>query len=222
MRKNIIGIAFATMVVAVGLLATTAFVGANNSSDGNHIFEFESSFLNATPAGTPINELDIRTVRISESDLFRKGEGAGGAGVPIGHLAVIVIKTEPAFTDGHVTDAAADFTGMGTLFVTRVNPHALPGIILAITGGTGEFQGASGQCVVTEISRPPLLRLWTCDLGITAPALAGVGGPTSFLSTGSGQPMGGYAVLIGSAAGAFVVSMIGGLYARRRFGKGTD
>ena len=43
-----------------------------------------------------------------------------------------------------------------------------------------------------------------------------VGGTTSFLTDGSGTSFGGLTALAGSAAVAFVIMVVGGLYARRR------
>lgn len=211
MRKNIIGIAFATLLVAVGLLATTAFVGANNNSNGTQILVFESAFLSSSPTG-PVTNLDIRTVRISESALFREG----GAGSPIGNLTATLIKTKPAGTLGFMVNAANDFLGLGTLYSTRVEPNSLGslGRVHAIISGSGAFQGARGQCIVTDSAT--LTFLWTCNLGITAPALAQVGGPTIFLSTGKSAS--GHAVLVVSAVGAFLVLLISGWYARRKLG----
>lgn len=162
MRKKILGLALATFLIAVGLLATTAIVGGQgeNKPKKQHIFVFESRAVTVSREPGPEIDLPIGTGWFVEGALFREG----GEGDPIGFWTASVLKTTPAGTLKNIVVQIYDFTGMGTLYATSVGPNSL-GRVNAITGGTGEFQGANGQC--TSI---PGLR-WTCDLGIFAPEI---------------------------------------------------
>ena len=160
MRKKIIGLALATFLIAVGLLATTAIVGAQSKSslvEHHKTIVFDLVFLSSSPPG-PLVDLDIGTVRIVEFALFQEG----GEGDSIGNLTSTVVKTKPAGIDGRMEDGAFDFFGRGTVFTTGIIPDSFPGLVVAITGGTGEFQGANGECTFVPGSA-------ICDLAIIAP-----------------------------------------------------
>lgn len=154
--KTIIMVLAVMALLGVGLLATTAIVGAKNTKKQ---FVFEHVVGISSPQ-EGITGLDIRTIRITELSLFREG-GAGGS---IGNSTIVSTKTKPAGTLGSFIEVAHDFIGMGTLYTTRVDPQALAsvGIVHAIFGGTGAFQGAIGQCLVESA-------VWTCDLDMIAP-----------------------------------------------------
>lgn len=164
MRKKIIGLAVATFLIAVGLLATTAIVAAQgeDNPNKNHIFVFEATFLSASPP-VPILELEIRTMAIREWNLFREGEGPDGD--VIGTRTGVLTKTKPKDTQGFWEDSALEFLDVDTLHITRLFPYE----IRAITVGTGAFQGAQGQCSTTALG--PAHILITCDLGIFAPEI---------------------------------------------------